>query len=57
MKLDADRVGALLASGVGEPFDPGHGRVMREWVAVAERRDVDWLELASEALLAARRNR
>lgn len=57
VKLSGDRVGALLASGVGEAFDPGHGRVMREWVAMPERPDVDWLELASEALLAARQNR
>ena len=43
VKLVAERVQELLASGVAAPFDPGHGRVMREWVAVPDRADVDWL--------------
>ena len=55
VKLVAERVLELLASGVAAPFDPGRGRVMREWVAVPDRADVDWLELAREALLTARR--
>lgn len=53
VKLVAERVLELLASGVAAPFDPGHGRVMREWVAVSDRADVDWLDLAREALLTA----
>lgn len=50
VKLVAERVAELVASGVAVPFDPGHGRVMREWAAVADRPDVDWLELSREAL-------
>jgi hypothetical protein len=34
--------------GVGERFDPGHGRVMKEWIAI-EARTESWLELAKEA--------
>jgi TfoX/Sxy family transcriptional regulator of competence genes len=55
VKLVPDRVQELLASGMAAPFDPGHGRVMREWVAVPNRADVDWLELSREALLTVRR--
>ena len=41
-------VDELVASGVGKHFDRGHGRLMREWVAVAQG-GPDWLELAKEA--------
>lgn len=47
-KLPRARVDALVASGAGERFDPGHGRVMKEWVTVAPGAE-DWLELAVEA--------
>jgi hypothetical protein len=34
-KLPRERVNELVASGEGEPFDPGGtGRVMKEWVRV-----------------------
>ena len=39
---------ALVKEGPGKNFDPGHGRVMKEWVVVAEG-GPDWLELAKEA--------
>ena len=47
-KLPKARVDELVASGVGKHFDPGHGRLMREWVVVAQG-GPDWLELAKEA--------
>jgi TfoX/Sxy family transcriptional regulator of competence genes len=47
-KLPKARVDALTASGRGAPFDPGHGRLMKEWVAIGEG-DADWLDLAKEA--------
>jgi len=49
-KLPADRVDALLASGDGEPYDPGHGRLMKEWVALKPSSSMEWLPLAREAL-------
>ena len=48
VKLPKDRVDTLAASGVGERFDPGHGRVMKEWLAVAGAKP-SWVELTKEA--------
>jgi hypothetical protein len=53
LKLSADRVDALVAAGKGAQFDPGHGRLMKEWVAVEVRHRAQWLRLAREALDAA----
>jgi TfoX/Sxy family transcriptional regulator of competence genes len=39
VKLPGDRVEELLAAGAGARFDPGHGRLMREWVSLAEAAD------------------
>jgi hypothetical protein len=50
LKLPADRVAALASSGDGEPFDPGHGRVMKEWIAIDLDAVAFWSGLAREAL-------
>jgi TfoX/Sxy family transcriptional regulator of competence genes len=50
VKLPRRRVDALVASGSGTRFDPGHGRLMKEWLAVEPTSDQDWLSLAREAL-------
>ncbi len=34
VKLPSERVSELLESGAGRPFDPGHGRIMKEWIAL-----------------------
>lgn len=47
-KLPRERVDALVASGAGKHFDPGHGRLMREWVALSSDRR-KWVALAKEA--------
>ena len=39
---------ALVAWGVGAHFDPGHGRLMKEWVTVPAG-GVPWVTLAQEA--------
>jgi hypothetical protein len=51
VKLPRDRVDALVASGAGDRFDPGHGRLMKEWFAVRPGSGLDWLALSEEALL------
>ena len=58
VKLDRRRVDALVSSGDGERFDPGHGRLMKEWLAIESASDDDWLALAteSEAFVAGRTN-
>ncbi len=48
VKLPKDRVKELVAHGAGELFDPGHGRLMKEWVVVGTG-SVNWVELAREA--------
>jgi hypothetical protein len=48
VKLPKDRVAALVEAGVGEPFDPGHGRRMKEWLTVVSTK-ARWVELAREA--------
>jgi hypothetical protein len=48
VKLPPARVAALVAAGTATPFDPGMGRVMKEWVALAPDA-ADWLPLAEEA--------
>jgi len=50
IKLSRQRVDALVAAGEGERFDPGHGRLMKEWLAVAPAARAEWLDLAREAL-------
>ena len=47
-KLPKARVDELVGQGKGERFNPGHGRLMKEWVAVGTG-TVNWVELAKEA--------
>jgi len=47
VKLPRARTQALVAEGVGVFWDPGHGRLMKEWIAIGDN-DARWLELAKE---------
>jgi TfoX/Sxy family transcriptional regulator of competence genes len=47
-KLPKPRVDELVSSGIGERFDPGHGRLMKEWIAIPAHSD-RWIEFAREA--------
>jgi hypothetical protein len=50
VKLPKDRVDELVASGAGTQFDPGHGRLMKEWASLPPDSSEDWERLAGEAL-------
>ena len=47
-KLPRERVEALTAQHVGRPFDPGHGRLMKEWIEL-DGGEASWVGLAREA--------
>jgi hypothetical protein len=48
IKVGAERVAELIASGQGDPFSTGGNRVMREWVVAAPT--TDWRALAAESM-------
>lgn len=47
VKLPKTRVDELVSGSMGERFDPGHRRIMREWF-VAGNAKANWVELAKE---------
>jgi hypothetical protein len=47
VKLPRKRVEELVGAGAGERFDPGHGRIQKEWLVVYGEQ---WEPLAREAL-------
>jgi hypothetical protein len=49
VKLPAARVSALVDDGAGERFDPGQGRIQKEWLSVSREDPAAWHQLATEA--------
>jgi TfoX/Sxy family transcriptional regulator of competence genes len=49
VKLPAARVEELVGQGVGERFDPGHGRIQKEWLSVSGDDPEQWRSLATES--------
>ena len=54
VKLEAAEAARLVANGAAHVFDPGHGRPMKQWIAIAADRDATWSKLAAVALAYAR---
>jgi hypothetical protein len=50
VKLPRERVDQLVAAGGGDRYDTGKGRLMKEWLAVKDGDERDWVPLAEEAL-------
>lgn len=49
VKLSASEAGDLVDAGVATFFDPGHGRPMRQWVAMPATHAPRWRRLAEQA--------
>lgn len=49
IKLPKERVEELAKTGKGEYFDPGMGKVMKEWVAIDASVSNEWVGLAKES--------
>ena len=49
VKLPAIRATELVATPGAKLFDPGHGRLMKEWVEVDSNSKLDWLALTKES--------
>ncbi|HWA75890.1 MAG TPA: hypothetical protein VG937_26315 [Polyangiaceae bacterium] len=54
VRLAKDRVSELVKAKQGRYFDPGHGRLMKEWLELPDESS-RWRELAKEALAFARK--
>ena len=49
VKLPKERVTELLNGGKGLPYDPGNGKIMKEWVIIPLEYSDKWISYASEA--------
>lgn len=49
VKLEKERVDSLVAEGKGQYFDPGHGRLMKQWITIPMTFQAEWPNLAEEA--------
>jgi hypothetical protein len=48
VKIPKARVDELVDQGIGERFEPGPGRIMKEWLALVGHTE-RWIDLAKEA--------
>ena len=48
VKLPKERVDEMVSAGEAERFNPGHGRLMKEWAAF-QGEEAQWVKLAQEA--------
>ncbi len=50
VKLSEGRAREMCEAGTAIPFDPGHGRQMKQWISLPEAPGVDWIDLSREAM-------
>ncbi|NPE09805.1 MAG: hypothetical protein GNW80_16105 [Asgard group archaeon] len=50
VKLPKERVTELLNSGEGLPYDPGNGKIMKEWVTIPLESSDKWIAFAKEGM-------
>ena len=53
LKLPPKRVEELIAAGRGLPYDPGTGKVMKNYVVIPAAKKRSWIKLCEEAAQAA----
>ena len=53
LTLPTERVEALIAAGRGLPYDPGTGKVMKNYVLIPAAKKRSWIKLCEEAAAAA----
>lgn len=53
LKMPPERVEALIAAGHGLPYDPGTGKVMKNYVIIPMAKKNLWIKLCEEAAAAA----
>jgi len=49
VKLPANRVSEIIASGEGESYDPGTGKPMKNWVLIPGTHRNLWIKFCEEA--------
>ena len=49
VKLPEERISEIIAAGDGEPYDPGTGKPMKNWVLITETRRELWIKYSEEA--------
>jgi TfoX/Sxy family transcriptional regulator of competence genes len=49
VKLPRERVDELVEAGAGHRFDPGHGRLMKEWIALTPADEAECGAYVAEA--------
>ncbi len=49
LKMPKERVSELLESKVGLPYDPGNGKIMKEWVIIPEKHINEWIDFTKKA--------
>ncbi len=50
VKLPKERVTELLSSGEGLPYDPGNGKIMKEWVIIPLKDSDKWINFVEEGM-------